>query len=104
MANHDRTERPPRAACEHQQLSHRAKPHRRSGKIARPFCAGSIAAKRHKRHITIMHFGEIKRRLFLCFWCLFAANALIVAQTGPKSLPAVTSQAEFDKISVTYDA
>lgn len=28
----------------------------------------------------------------------------LVAQTGPKSLPAVTSQAQFDSISVTYDA
>lgn len=26
------------------------------------------------------------------------------AQTGPKSLPEITSQAEFDKLSVTYDA
>src|SRR5215216_3380989 len=41
---------------------------------------------------------------FLCILCLFVASASIAAQTGPKSLPAVTSQAEFDKISVTYDA
>ena len=32
------------------------------------------------------------------------ATALVKAQTGPKSLSAITSQAEFDKISVTYDA
>jgi hypothetical protein len=28
----------------------------------------------------------------------------IVAQTGPKSLPAIRSQADFNKISVVYDA
>src|SRR5829696_4704545 len=39
---------------------------------------------------------------------LFLLSALICVlafpQTGPKSLPAVTSQAEFDTLSVTYDA
>jgi hypothetical protein len=36
----------------------------------------------------------------LVLWlCCVAA-----AQTGPKSLPAIKSQADFDKISVTYDA
>jgi hypothetical protein len=49
-----------------------------------------------------MHLKLIQ--LFLCILCLFVASAFVVAQTGPKSLPAVTSQAEFDKISVTYDA
>ena len=28
----------------------------------------------------------------------------IAAQTGPKSLPAITSQAQFDTLSITYDA
>lgn len=41
---------------------------------------------------------------FLCILCLFVASAAVVAQTGPRSLPAVKSQADFDKISVTYDA
>src|SRR5215216_1877492 len=41
---------------------------------------------------------------FLCILCLFVATVSVVAQTGPRSLAAVTSQAEFDKISVTYDA
>ena len=41
------------------------------------------------------------------FWlsvliCVLAYPAL--AQTGPKSLPAIKSQADFDKVSVTYDA
>jgi hypothetical protein len=35
---------------------------------------------------------------------LLALSPQIVAQTGPKSLPAIRSQAEFDKISITYDA
>ena len=39
---------------------------------------------------------------------LFIALTLIsvpaVAQTGPKSLPAVKSQADFNSISVVYDA
>jgi len=47
--------------------------------------------------------AHIKRRLFLCILCLFVASTA-VAQTGPKSLPAIRSQADFDKISVTYDA
>jgi len=34
---------------------------------------------------------------------LFVAHTAL-AQTGPKSLPAIKSQADFDKISVTYDA
>src|SRR5262245_63082952 len=34
---------------------------------------------------------------------LVGCFALLHAQTGPKSLPAVTSQAQFDTISVTYD-
>jgi hypothetical protein len=43
------------------------------------------------------------QKLFLCILCLFVANA-VVAQTGPKSLPAIKSQADFDRISITYDA
>ena len=50
-----------------------------------------------------MNLRQIKRKLFLCLLCLFVATK-IVAQTGPKSLPAVTSQSDFDKISITYDA
>ena len=46
---------------------------------------------------------DIKRKLFLCILCLFVANAA-VAQTGPRSLPALKSQADFDRISITYDA
>lgn len=46
----------------------------------------------------------IRKTLFLLFVliCVFASPAL--AQTGPKSLPAITSQADFDRVSVTYDA
>ena len=43
------------------------------------------------------------RMLFVCILCLFVANA-VLGQTGPRSLPAVRSQADFDRISVTYDA
>ena len=41
---------------------------------------------------------------FASYLCLFCAGAVAVAQTGPKSLPAIKSQADFDTISVTYDA
>src|SRR5689334_6325306 len=47
---------------------------------------------------------HMSKKLYLCLLCLFVANSTVAAQTGPKSLPAVTSQADFDKISVTYDA
>ena len=45
-----------------------------------------------------------RKNLFLlsALICVLAYPAL--AQTGPKSLPAITSQADFDKVSVTYDA
>lgn len=44
-----------------------------------------------------------KNRLLLpALICGLAFSAF--AQTGPKSLPAITSQAEFDLLSVTYDA
>ncbi len=38
--------------------------------------------------------------LILCLWF----HVLVAAQMGPKSLPAIKSQSDFDKISVTYDA
>ena len=47
--------------------------------------------------------NQTKRMLFVCILCLFVANA-VLGQTGPRSLPAVRSQADFDRISVTYDA
>ena len=44
-----------------------------------------------------------KNRLLLsALICVLASAAF--AQTGPKSLPAITSQAEFDALSITYDA
>jgi len=43
-------------------------------------------------------------KLFFVFFVPFVANNIIVAQTGPKSLPAVKSQADFNSISVVYDA
>src|SRR3569832_1808954 len=44
-----------------------------------------------------------KNRLLLpAIICVLAASAF--AQTGPKSLTAITSQAEFDTLSITYDA
>jgi hypothetical protein len=44
-----------------------------------------------------------RKNLFLqsALICVLASAAL--AQTGPKSLPAIRSQADFNKISVTYD-
>src|ERR1041385_1826822 len=50
-----------------------------------------------------MNCRRIDQKLFLCILCLFVANT-VVAQTGPKSLPAVKSPADFDRISITYDA
>ncbi|HKY45705.1 MAG TPA: hypothetical protein VJM50_21625, partial [Pyrinomonadaceae bacterium] len=35
---------------------------------------------------------------------LFVVTGFVAAQTGTKSLPAITSQAEFDALSVIYDA
>ena len=35
---------------------------------------------------------------------LFVAAGVVAAQGGPKSLPKITSQAQFDSLSVTYDA
>lgn len=46
---------------------------------------------------------EINRKIFFVLFVLLVAKTA-VAQTGPKSLPAIKSQADFDKISITYDA
>ncbi|HEU0253032.1 MAG TPA: PEP/pyruvate-binding domain-containing protein [Pyrinomonadaceae bacterium] len=35
---------------------------------------------------------------------LLLSTTTLTAQTGPRSLPAITSQAEFDTLSITYDA
>ena len=46
-----------------------------------------------------MKFKALKN-LILVLFVPFVASA----QTGPKSLPAITSQAEFDSLAITYDA
>lgn len=46
----------------------------------------------------------MKARLSLLLLLIVGAFTSSSAQTGPKSLPAITSQAQFDSISVTYDA
>src|SRR5678816_1275653 len=46
---------------------------------------------------------NLRNRLFFVLFVPFVACPAL-AQTGPKSLPAIKSQADFDKISVTYDA
>jgi rifampicin phosphotransferase len=51
-----------------------------------------------------MKFNDVRRRIFFVLFVPFVATTLVTAQTGPKSLPAIRSQADFDKISVTYDA
>jgi rifampicin phosphotransferase len=43
------------------------------------------------------------RNTKILLWILFVP-LVAIAQTGPKSLPAIKSQAQFDSISVTYDA
>ena len=43
------------------------------------------------------------RNLKLLLWIL-CVPFVVHAQTGPKSLPGIKSQAEFDSVSVTYDA
>jgi rifampicin phosphotransferase len=50
-----------------------------------------------------MTFRPIRKIIFV-FFVLFVGNGIVAAQTGPKSLPAIKSQAQFDSISVTYDA
>src|SRR5919202_5315792 len=47
-----------------------------------------------------MKFTSIHKILFFVFFVPFVASA----QSGPKSLPAIKSQADFDRISITYDA
>ena len=47
---------------------------------------------------------DTSRKIFFVLFVLFVATTPVVAQTGPKSLPAIRSQADFDKISITYDA
>src|ERR1051325_1391031 len=88
MADYDGAPRPPGDACQHQQLPHRATSHRRSGKIARAFSRYDMTRK--------------NLVLLSALICVLAYSAF--AQTGPKSLPAIKSQADFDQISVTYDA
>ena len=44
------------------------------------------------------------RRLQILLTLLLLAAVSVHAQSGPRSLPAVTSQAQFDSISITYDA
>src|SRR5215217_4005787 len=53
-----------------------------------------------------MIFKHIRQLVFVLFvlFVPFVASGLVAAQTGPKSLPAIKSQAQFDSISVTYDA
>jgi len=46
----------------------------------------------------------MKNRVLLSALICVLACVLAFPQTGPKSLPAVTSQAEFDTLSITYDA
>ena len=44
---------------------------------------------------------DFRRKLFFVLFVLFVAKTGVLAQ---KSLPAIRSQADFDKISITYDA
>ena len=46
---------------------------------------------------------DLRTKLLFVLLVLFVATT-VLAQTGPKSLPAITSQAEFDTLSITYDA
>src|SRR5215216_4808370 len=45
-----------------------------------------------------------RKSLFLQSALICVLTSAVFAQTGPKSLPAIRSQADFDMISVTYDA
>src|SRR6185436_7753863 len=60
--------------------------------------------KRHIRSPQKAHKMSFTRITIKIVFVLFVVHTCVVAQTGPKSLPAIRSQAEFDKISVTYDA
>ncbi len=51
-----------------------------------------------------MTFNSKIRFFAFVFFMLFVASGIVAAQSGPKFLPAVKSQAQFDSISVTYDA
>jgi len=44
------------------------------------------------------------KRATLSFILLLLVSFAAIAQTGPRSLPRIASQADFDKLSVTYDA
>jgi hypothetical protein len=44
------------------------------------------------------------KSLFVSVVLVLACYGHVPGQSGPKSLPAITSQAEFDRLSVTYDA
>src|ERR1700752_5536327 len=46
----------------------------------------------------------IRKNLLLLSALICVLGSVAFAQTGPKSLPVVRSQADFDKISVAYDA
>jgi len=50
-----------------------------------------------------MKFEALKKLVLVLLGSL-VASAQLAAQTGPKSLPAITSQAEFDSLALTYDA
>src|SRR5262245_47179096 len=88
MVDDDGCKRTARDACKHQQFFNRAASHRRSGKIARPF---------KKRFMSTVKW-------IASFLLALSLYCVVAAQTGPKSLLRITSQADFDKISVTYDA
>jgi len=49
-----------------------------------------------------MSFTDFKRRFVFVLFVPFVAT--VAAQQGPKFLPKITSQDDFDRISVTYDA
>jgi hypothetical protein len=49
-------------------------------------------------------YMKYMRRLRNALILLAAVSVTAYAQNGPRSLPAVTSQAQFDSISITYDA
>ena len=44
------------------------------------------------------------KKLFVSLVFVLLWSGHLVAQSGPKSLPAITSQSEFETLSITYDA
>ena len=46
----------------------------------------------------------MKELKIIIVFVFLVVTGVVAAQTGPKSLPAITSQAEFDILSITYDA